>query len=59
VEKGYAFTLQPVFDEYLDEFAKGYGYRREAALAEGVTMIREAGGIASRAPVRVNGDITP
>ena len=46
------------FDEYLDESAKGYVYRREPQFAEGVERIRQAGGIASLAhPVRVNGDV--
>lgn len=59
LEKGYVSTLQQAFDEYLDESAKGYVYRREPTFAEGVAMIREAGGIASLAhPVRVNGDVT-
>ena len=58
VEKGYVANLRQAFDEYLDESAKGYVYRREAQFAEGVAIIRTAGGIASLAhPVRVNGDI--
>lgn len=58
VEKGYVTTLQQAFDEYLDESAKGYVYRHEPTFAEGVAMIRYAGGIASLAhPVRVKGDI--
>lgn len=58
VEKGYVSTLQQAFDEYLDESAKGYVYRREPQFAEGVERIRNAGGIASLAhPVRVRGDI--
>jgi 3',5'-nucleoside bisphosphate phosphatase len=57
VEKGYVSTLQQAFDEYLDESAKGYVYRKEPTFAEGVAMIREAGGISSLAhPVRVKGD---
>ena len=58
VEKGYVANLRQAFDDYLDESAKGYVYRREPQLSEGVAHIREAGGIASLAhPVRVKGDI--
>jgi len=58
VEKGYAATIQQAFDEYLNESAKGYVYRAEPSFAEGVAMIRNAGGIASLAhPVRVAGDL--
>ena len=58
VEKGYVSNLQEAFDQYLDESAKGYVYRREPQFAEGVERIRNAGGIASLAhPVRVRGDI--
>ena len=58
VEKGYVGNLRQAFDEYLDESATGYVFRREPQLAEAVARIREAGGIASLAhPVRVNGDI--
>jgi len=58
VEKGYVANLRQAFDDYLDEAAKGYVYRREPHLSEAVARIREAGGVASLAhPVRVNGDI--
>lgn len=58
VEKGYVANQRQAFDEYLDESAKGYVWRREPQFAEGVARIREAGGIASLAhPVRVNGDV--
>jgi predicted metal-dependent phosphoesterase TrpH len=58
VEKGYVKNLRQAFDEYLDESAKGYVYRREPQFAEGVKQIRKAGGIASLAhPVRVNGNV--
>jgi predicted metal-dependent phosphoesterase TrpH len=58
LEKGYVSSLQQAFDEYLDESAKGYVYRREPSLAEGIAWIRKAGGIASLAhPIRVPGDI--
>jgi predicted metal-dependent phosphoesterase TrpH len=58
LEKGYVSTLQQAFDDYLDESAKGYVYRREPSFAEGVERIRNAGGIASLAhPVRVRGDV--
>jgi predicted metal-dependent phosphoesterase TrpH len=58
VAKGYVATIQQAFDDYLDASAKGYVYRQEPSFAEGVTMIRNAGGIASLAhPVRVTGDI--
>lgn len=58
VEKGYVANLRQAFDEYLDESAKGYVFRREPQFAEGVERIRAAGGIASLAhPVRVRGDV--
>ena len=58
VEKGYVGSVRQAFDDYLDESAIGYVYRREPQFAEGVAQIREAGGIASLAhPVRVNGDV--
>jgi 3',5'-nucleoside bisphosphate phosphatase len=58
VEKGYVPNLRQAFDEYLDESAKGYVYRREPTFAEGVKWIRDAGGISSLAhPIRVKGEI--
>ena len=58
VEKGYVASYRQAFDDYLDESAKGYVWRREPQFAEGVEKIRDAGGIASLAhPVRVNGDV--
>jgi len=58
VEKGYVSDIREAFDEYLDESAKGYVYRREPQFAEGVERIRKAGGIASLAhPIRVNGNV--
>jgi predicted metal-dependent phosphoesterase TrpH len=58
VEKGYVANLRQAFDDYLDESAKGYVWRREPQFAEGIARIREAGGIASLAhPIRVNGDV--
>lgn len=58
VEKGYVATIQQAFDDYLKESAKGYVYRQEPTFADGVAMIRNAGGIASLAhPVRVVGDL--
>jgi len=58
LEKGYVSSLRQAFDDYLDESAKGYVWRREPQFAEGVARIREAGGIASLAhPVRVSGDV--
>jgi 3',5'-nucleoside bisphosphate phosphatase len=58
LEKGYVSTLQQAFDDYLDESAAGYVYRREPSFAEGVKRIREAGGLASLAhPIRVPGDL--
>jgi predicted metal-dependent phosphoesterase TrpH len=58
VEKGYVSNIRQAFDEYLDESAKGYVYRREPSFAEGVRHIRDAGGIASLAhPIRVAGDV--
>jgi predicted metal-dependent phosphoesterase TrpH len=58
VEKGYVSNLRQAFDEYLDESAKGYVYRREPSFAESVEWIRGAGGIASLAhPARVRGDV--
>lgn len=59
VEKGYVGSIREAFDDYLDESAKGYVYRREPQFAEGVDRIRKAGGIASLAhPVRVRGDVS-
>ena len=59
LEKGYVTSLQQAFDEYLDESAIGYVYRREPPFAEGVRRIQDAGGITSLAhPVRVPGDLT-
>jgi len=58
VEKGYVASIRQAFDDYLDESAKGYVYRREPGFAEGVERIRNAGGIASLAhPIRVKGDV--
>jgi predicted metal-dependent phosphoesterase TrpH len=58
VEKGYAANYRQAFDDYLDESAKGYVYRREPQFAEAVAQILKAGGIASLAhPVRVKGDV--
>jgi predicted metal-dependent phosphoesterase TrpH len=58
MEKGYVNSYRQAFDEYLDEAAKGYVYRREPQFSEGVERIRKAGGIASLAhPVRVKGDV--
>ncbi|SPF36589.1 PHP C-terminal domain protein [Candidatus Sulfopaludibacter sp. SbA4] len=58
VQKGYVANLRQAFDDYLDESARGYVYRREPQFAEGVAKIRQAGGIASLAhPVRVNGNV--
>ena len=59
VEKGYVENIRQAFDEYLDESAKGYVYRREPQFDEGVSRVRAAGGIASLAhPARVAGDVT-
>jgi predicted metal-dependent phosphoesterase TrpH len=59
VEKGYVSTLQQAFDEYLDESATGYVYRREPSFFEGIERIRSAGGVTSLAhPVRVKGDLS-
>src|SRR5207248_3467022 len=44
VEKGYVANLRQAFDDYLDESASGYVYRREPQLAEAVERIRGAGG---------------
>src|SRR5207245_4213276 len=58
VEKGYVANLRQAFDDYLDESAKGYVYRREPQFAEGVEKIRQAGGMAAlEHPVRVGGDV--
>jgi predicted metal-dependent phosphoesterase TrpH len=57
VSKGYVSGFREAFDEYLDESAKAYVYRREPQFAEGVERIRGAGGIASVAhPARIKGD---
>jgi predicted metal-dependent phosphoesterase TrpH len=58
VEKGYAANYRQAFDDYLDESARGYVYRREPQFAEAVAQILKSGGIASLAhPVRVKGDV--
>jgi hypothetical protein len=58
VEKGYAANYRQAFDDYLDESATGYVYRREPQFAEAVAEILKSGGIASLAhPVRVKGDV--
>jgi 3',5'-nucleoside bisphosphate phosphatase len=58
LEKGYVQSYRQAFDEYLDESAKGYVFRREPLFAEAVEKIRGAAGIASLAhPARVNGDV--
>ncbi len=58
LEKGYVRDYRQAFDQYLDESAQGYVYRREPEFAEGVAVIRQAGGIASLAhPTRVIGDV--
>jgi 3',5'-nucleoside bisphosphate phosphatase len=58
VEKGYVSDYRQAFDDYLDESARGYVYRREPQFSEAVARIRSAGGIASLAhPVRVKGDL--
>lgn len=58
VAKGYVKDLRQAFDQYLDESAKAYVFRREPQFAESVEKIRRAGGIASLAhPVRVNEDV--
>jgi predicted metal-dependent phosphoesterase TrpH len=57
-EKGYVSSIRQAFDDYLDESAIGYVYRREPEFAEGVEHIRSSGGIASLAhPIRVKGDV--
>jgi predicted metal-dependent phosphoesterase TrpH len=58
LEKGYVRDYRQAFDDYLDESAQGYVYRHEPEFAEGVAIIRRAGGIASLAhPTRVHGDV--
>jgi hypothetical protein len=58
IEKGYVADYRQAFDQYLDESAKGYVYRREPGFEEGVARIRRAGGVASLAhPTRVRGDV--
>jgi predicted metal-dependent phosphoesterase TrpH len=57
VTKGYVSGFRQAFDDYLDESAKAYVYRREPKFAEAVARIREAGGIASVAhPARMKGE---
>jgi 3',5'-nucleoside bisphosphate phosphatase len=58
LEKGYVSTFRQAFDDYLDESAKGYVFRREPPFAEAVERIRNVGGVASLAhPVRVKSDV--
>ena len=58
LEKGYVRDYRQAFDDYLDESAQAYVYRQEPTFAEGISVIRQAGGIASLAhPTRVHGDV--
>jgi 3',5'-nucleoside bisphosphate phosphatase len=58
LEKGYVSNFRQAFDDYLDESAKAYVYRREPQFAEAVERIHATGGVSSLAhPVRVNGDV--
>ena len=58
LEKGYVRDYRQAFDDYLDESAQAYVYRQEPTFAEGVAVVRQAGGIASLAhPTRVHGDV--
>lgn len=55
IEKGYVTTIQQAFDDYLDESAKGYVEREEAAFGDSVQRICEAGGVPSLAhPIRLS-----
>src|ERR1035438_9652121 len=45
LEKGYVRDYRQAFDDYLDESARGYVYRQEPTFAEGVAVVRQAGGI--------------
>jgi predicted metal-dependent phosphoesterase TrpH len=57
VRKGYAANLRKAFDDYLDESAIAYVYRREPQFAESIKRIREAGGMSSLAhPARLRRD---
>ncbi len=59
LRKGYVSNLRQAFDEYLDESAKAYVYRREPLFSEGVERIHAAGGIASLAhPGRLQLDVS-
>jgi 3',5'-nucleoside bisphosphate phosphatase len=58
VEKGYVADYQEAFDEYLDESAKGYVYRREPQLDEAIRRVRASNGVASLAhPIRLKEDL--
>lgn len=58
LQKGYVSNLRQAFDQYLDESATAYVFRREPSFSEGVARIHQAGGISSLAhPVRVDGDV--
>lgn len=58
VEKGYVSNYRQAFDEYLDESATAYVFRREPQFAEAVGRIRQSGGVASLAhPTRIHGDV--
>jgi 3',5'-nucleoside bisphosphate phosphatase len=59
-QKGYVASHQEAFDSYLADGARASVEREEPGLLEGVTRIREAGGMASLAhPVRLQeGDAT-
>lgn len=54
VEKGYVPDLETAFRDYLDESAKAYVQRKDPHLSEGISRLRQAGGIPSLAhPVRI------
>lgn len=57
VSKGYVRHYREAFDRYLDESAPGYVDREEPSLQDGISRIREAGGVSSIAhPIRLGLD---
>ena len=54
VQQGYCKSIEEAFKTYLGEGARAYVDRKEVNLPEAITLVREAGGVASLAhPIRL------
>ena len=54
VQQGYCKSIEVAFKTYLGEGARAYVERKEVNLPEAITLVREAGGVASLAhPIRL------